>query len=207
MNPAAWLLPLLLSACVSESTSSQSTDGGSCPARPDMATPAPKCAAAKGLAGDNLLCVDFKDGQKLSDMTGWDFSLCTAGWTVSSNRLQVNGFSTFMDTCTAKLPAVSAADYPKYSSFTLSIVQRADLNEVEQKAQIMLGADDASKRLLAQMTGKQPRQRNLYEILKTDLPMAAMGSFQPLLKISSNVQVGTANAGWQIESIAIQGVP
>ena len=51
-------------------------DGGPIP--PDMLTPAPKCAAAKGLAGDNLLCVDFKDVQMPSSLGGWDFS-CTGG--------------------------------------------------------------------------------------------------------------------------------
>ena len=59
-------------------------DGGTtCPsidANPpaDMATPPPKCAAAKGLAGDNLLCVDFKDVQTLSSLGGWDFN-CNGG--------------------------------------------------------------------------------------------------------------------------------
>ncbi|MBL9004552.1 MAG: hypothetical protein JNJ46_09910, partial [Myxococcales bacterium] len=45
-----------------------------CPPPPDLATPAAKCAAAKGLSGDNLLCVDFKDVQNLTSLTGWNFS-------------------------------------------------------------------------------------------------------------------------------------
>lgn len=177
-------------------------------APPDLTTAMPKCAAAKGLAGDNLLCVDFKDMQMLSSLSGWDFS-CTGGalWSTTSGKLQVNSFSTFMDTCTAKLPAVSAADYQKYSSFTLSIVHKLDVNSLQQKALIMLGADDQDNRLLDWMTGKQPRKQWTQTVAKADLPLMAMGSFQPLLKISSNVQVGTANAGWQIESIAIQGLP
>lgn len=174
----------------------------------DMAVAPPKCAAAAGLAGTNLLCVDFKDVQMLSSLTGWDFT-CTSGasWVSSGGKLQVNNFSTFMSTCSATLPALTASDYQKYSSFVLSVVQRADLNETQQKAQIMLGADDPAKRLLSHMTGAQPRQRNVYEITKVDIPTAAMGGYQPLFKISSGVAVGGTAQGWQIESIAINGSP
>ena len=119
----------------------------------------------------------------------------------------MNNFSTFTSTCSATLPALSSGDYQKYSTFTLAVIQRADLNETQQKAQIMLGADDPAKRLLAHMTGAQPRQYNVYRIAKVDLPVTAMGSFQPLLKISSGVAVGGTAQGWQIESIAIQGMP
>ena len=89
-------------------------DGGACPnppaadaaGGPDMASPAPKCAAAKGLAGDNLLCVDFKDVQQLTSLTTWSFN-CGGGasWTVMNGQLQVAAFKDFADTCTARLPA------------------------------------------------------------------------------------------------------
>ena len=110
-------------------------DGGACPIPPvadaagvpDMATPAPKCAAAKGLAGDNLLCVDFKDVQQLTSLTGWNF-FCGGlnSWTSSGGFLQVNNFSTFQDECTAKLPAINLndADKLKYKSVALSLVHR-----------------------------------------------------------------------------------
>ena len=99
------------------------------------------------------------------------------------------------------VPALSSSDYQKYSAFTLAVIQRADLNETQQKAQIMLGADDPAKRLLAHMTGAQPRQYNVYQIAKWTC-LSAMGSF--LLKISSGVAVGGTAQGWQIESIAVQ---
>lgn len=186
-------------------------DGATCPTPPDMATPPPKCAAAEGLKGDNVLCLDFNGIGALTDqkLAGWDFTTNCGGnfWELSAGKLQIRGFSTFMSTCGFTLPPLTAADYQKYGRFALAVVQRADLNEVEQKAQIMLGADDPSKRLLAQITGKQPRQRNIYEIAKSDLPLTAMGGFQPLFKITSNAMVGTVNAGWQMESIAIQGIP
>ena len=208
----AFALFATLSAC-SEPRAAADDAGTPCTPQDQSTTPAdlspaaPKCAAADGLKGDNLLCVDFKDVQNLNSLTGWDFSLCTVGWTVNSGTLQVNNFSTFMSTCTFVLPALSAADYQKYSRFSLALVQKVDLNDQQQRAQIMLGADDPSSRLLDWRTGKQPRQRNAYEIAKTDLPIQAMGGFQPLFKISSTAQAGTLNSGWQIESIAIQGIP
>lgn len=181
-------------------------DGG--PPSPDLATPAPKCAAAKGLAGDNLLCVDFKDVQMPSSLTGWDFATsCPTLWTTTGGKLQVNNFSTFMSTCSFTLPALSAADYQKYSSFTLSVVQRIDLNETQQRVQVMLGVDDPPNRLLSQLTGKQPLQRSIYEVAKVNLPLMAMGGFQPLFKLTSTVAAGGTAMGWQIESIAINGVP
>ena len=60
-----------------------------CPSGPDMATPRPKCAAANGLAGDNLICVDFTSlaAQALNNtgslpavLKNWDFaSICSTG--------------------------------------------------------------------------------------------------------------------------------
>ena len=113
-----------------------------------------------------------------------------------------------MSTCTATLPPLSAADYAKYSSFTLSVVHRVDISEVvSQRVQVMLGADDQSNRLLDWMTGKQPRKQWMQVIAKADLPLAALGGFQPLFKFSSANSAGGGFTGWQIESIAINGVP
>jgi hypothetical protein len=45
-----------------------------------------KCAAAKGLAGDNLLCVDFDKVTQLTDQTpvGWNFTANMANcWQIS----------------------------------------------------------------------------------------------------------------------------
>ena len=55
--------------------------GMMCPAMPDMLAAQPKCAAAKGLSGDNLLCVDFDKVTQLSDpaLTGWKFDANMAG--------------------------------------------------------------------------------------------------------------------------------
>lgn len=215
MRIALYTLSALLSFAACKSwTPLDVDDGGSNCASvdagspPDMATPPPKCVAAEGLQGDNLLCVDFKDVQNLSSLGGWTFN-CPGGsvWSTTGGTLQVNSFSTFMDTCTARLPALSAADYQKYSRFTLSLVQTVDVNPAQQRIQVMLGADDPMTRLIAWLTGTQPRQRNLYEIAKTALPNGGTNTYQPLFKLTSAVAAGGLHTGWQIESIAIHGVP
>jgi len=183
-----------------------------CPAPPDMAAPPAKCAAAKGLNGDNLICVDFGGLAALTDqkLTGWDFTTNCGGnfWEISAGKLQLKNFSTFMSNCGFLMPALSAADYQKYSGFTLSVIHRVDVSEiVNQRAQIMLGSDDQSNRLLDWMTGKQPRKQWIQIVSKADLPLAAMGNFQPLFKLSAGNTAGGGFTGWQIESIAINGIP
>ena len=199
---------LLLSAC---SRSHSEPDDGpgdlGCP-MPDLATPPPKCAAAKGLAGDNLLCVDFKDVSALSGLGGWDFTSIGGGcWEVMNGKLQVASFSTFASTCGFKLPALAAADYQKYSAFTLAVVQTVDINATaaKQNAGIYLSVAVPSQAIIAS-AGSYPRQRNIYEIAKPALPNGGNNNYQPLFQITSTA-AGGGFAGWQIESIAIQGLP
>ncbi len=190
-------------------------DGGvGCPALdasttvPDLAVAPPKCAAAKGLQGDNLLCVDFKDVQMPSSLTGWNFNCMQVfdSWTTTGGKLQVNNFSTFMSTCSFTLPALSAADYQKYSSFTLSVVQRVHIDDMSgQTAQVMLGADAPATRLITQWTGKGARQTSTLTITKADLPNGGTGAYQPLFKITSTTTAGGSFQGWLIESIAVNG--
>lgn len=181
----------------------------------DMAPPAPKCAAAKGLPGENLLCADFVSPQTIVDLTaaGWSFTTsisgtCT-GWTVTNGKLQVNSYATVANgSCGFTLPALSATDYQKFSSFTLSIIHRVDISETaSQKVQVMLGADDPLSRLVTQWTGKGSRQTSTMAMSKADLPNGGTGSYQPLLKISSTTTAGGSFQGWQIESIAVNGIP
>lgn len=177
---------------------------------PDMAAPAPKCAAAKGLASENLLCVDFDKVTALNTLTGWDFaSQCPAGWTLSNGKLQVNNFGMFMGSCVFLMPSTNLNDAAnqKYQSITLSVVQRVHLDEAQQSAQILLGLDQASTRLFAQMTGREQRVQWTQTISRADLPAAVASVFQPLFKTTSGAQVGTLYLGWQIESIAINATP
>ena len=194
--------------------SSEGVDGGpemTCPSPPDLATPASKCAAAKGLAGDNLLCVDFKDVQALTSLSGWDFS-CTGGasWGSTGGILQVNNFGTFDKECTATLPKLNLndADKQKYKSLTLSLVQRIELNDPDQRAQVFLNdTNDASRQMYFATGRKKPsKQVTTVTLERQDLPVMVNNAPQWILRVSSTVGAGAAFAGWQIESIAINGV-
>lgn len=167
-----------------------------------------KCAAAKWLPGDNLICTDFPTPQTLMDLKGmgWDFtSKCPIGWTVSNAKLEVNSFSTFADSCIFTTRPLTASEYQKYNSFTLSVVQTVDLNAPKQTAWIYLGSDLATQQL-ALSTGTNPRQRNIYEVARTALPNGGNNNYQPLFKITSTA-AGGGFLGWQIESIAVMGNP
>ena len=142
---------------------------------------APKCAAAKGLAGDNLLCVDFRMCR-----------CCPASGVGLYNKLwnpldyhgrQAPGQQLLHIHVDLHLPDAPcpAADYAKYSSFTLSVVHRVDVNDQQQRVQIMLGADDQSNRLLDWMTGKAAAEAVDAERPKTDLP-CRHGRLQPCLR-------------------------
>jgi hypothetical protein len=204
----------LLAACDMKLIEKEAVDGGpemTCPSPPDLATPASKCAAAKGLAGDNLLCVDFKDVQALTSLSGWDFS-CTGGasWGSTGGSLQVNNFGTFKDECTVKVPPINLndADKQKYKLLTLSLVQRIDLADSAQKAYVYLNDTGDPTRLLYFATGqkKPSKQVTTVTLDKQDLPAMVNNTPQWILRVSSTTGFGPGYAGWQIESIAINGV-
>lgn len=171
----------------------------------------PPCAAATDLSGTNLLCVDFRQVQDLiSDpkLANWDFtSQCAAGWSVNMGKLQIKGYTDFKGSCTFTMPPMKPSQYQAYSKFLLSVVHQIDFPEATQRAQIMLGIDDSSTRLIDQTTGKQPRKQWIHSIAKADLPPTTQGDFQPLFKILANASAGSSFNGWLIESIAINGVP
>ena len=210
---------MLFSACRTEVT--EVTDalcgnrdqGVDAAAPPDLVTPAAKCLAAKGLSGDNLVCVDFAKVPSLTDqaLTGWDF-VCLGGgnsWELAAGKLQVKNFGTFANTCSFTMPAVNLndADKQKYNTYILSVVHRVSISEADaQKIQVMLGSDDPQKRLMTQWTGKQPSQQTTIAISKADLLMQA-SNFQPLFKFSAIATAGGSFSGWQIDSIAVNASP
>jgi hypothetical protein len=157
--------------------------------------------------------VDFSSAQTtLAGLTsqGWYFEpmdVNCPGWTISSGALQVSAFDDFMGTCQVKLPTLPTAQYQQYNNFTLSVVQVLDLNSTQQEAQIMLGLNDPSKRLIDWATGTQPLQQRVYIITKSALPNGGTNAYQPLFQIVSGTPVGMANKGWMIESIAINATP
>ena len=171
----------------------------------DMAA-VPKCPAAKGLSGDNLLCVDFAQVQNLSSLSGWDFT-CTGGasWTTMGGMLQVLNFMMFNKDCTATLPPINLSDpdKSKYKSLTLSLVHRIELSDPEQTAQIFLNNSSDQQRQMYFATGKKvpTRQTTTITLEKADLPTLINNTPQWVLKISSTATF--SRAGWQIESIAV----
>lgn len=188
-----------------------SADGGKCPGSPDMAMSTAKCAAAKGLSGDNLICVDLQQVQSLDALRGLGFivgknSMNNECWEIMQGKLEINNFPGFADTCIIKLPALdlTTSANQKYNSFTLSVVQTVDLNAQKQTSWIYLGSPLANQQL-AISTGTNPRQRNIYEVAKGALPNGGSNSYQPLFQITSSLAGGAT--GWQIESIAVMGNP
>lgn len=176
----------------------------------DLAPPAPPCAAAKGLSGDALLCVDFNKLSGLTDqaLMGWDFKTnCGAGWEINGGKLQVKNFGSFVGTCSFSMPLtdLSSSANLKFQSVTLAVVQRVDVNPVSQKAQLMLGLDDPTTRLIDETRGTQPTQQRVYTVQKVALPNGGGAAYQPLFKLTSGALY--AGSGWQIESIAVMGNP
>lgn len=179
----------------------------------DMATPAPKCAAAKGLAGDNLLCVDFDKVTQLSDpaLAGWNFNANMANcWQISGGYLQVQNFSGFSGACGLTLPALDfkQADKSTYQRATLSLLYRLDMTDPDQQAQVFMDTDNPI-RLLHQMTGRPGMPTLLNATLtvnKADLPSALLSIYKLFLKVNVANVVG-GRQGWQIQSIAVNGSP
>jgi hypothetical protein len=215
------LLPMALMLAGCPTLTDLPTDGGNCATtdmpgsgNPDMTAPVAKCAAAKGLAGDNLLCVDFDKVTQLSDpaLAGWKFDTATPcpGWQISGGALQVMSFGTFMGNCGLTLPPIDfkQADKANYQRATLALLYRLDMSDIDQQAQIFMDLDNPSTRLLHQMTGR-PSMPTLatttLTVNKADLPMALSSVYKFFLKVSSSAVSG--RPGWQIQSIAVNGLP
>ena len=128
-------------------------------------------------------------------------------WSTTTGKLQINNFSTFAGHLHVQTP-LSAADYAKYSSFTLSVVHRVDISEVaSQRVQVMLLGGRSVESPAGLDDWQAAEKQWMQTVAKADLPLAAVGSFQPLFKFSSANSAGGVFSGWQIESIAVNGVP
>lgn len=178
---------------------------------PDLAVPAAKCAAAKGLTGDNLLCVDFDKVTQLTDaaLAGWNFNANMANcWQITGGALQLINFGSFMGNCGATLPSIDLkqADKQKYQRVTLALIHKVDMSDPDQQAQIFLDVDSPA-RLAHQLTGKPgfpTLVTTTLTVSKADLPMGLMSIYKFYLKGSALNIVG-GRLGWQIQSIAIMG--
>lgn len=191
-------------------------DGGS--VIPDMTTK-PPCAAATGLGGKNLYCVDFSNNttNSISALTGagWTFSDCVpsnpAGvkWTISLGKLQIDtpNFTNFSGDCKFTMPTLSSNDLNSHSAFMLSVVHTVSLNDgitpnvAPQVAQIYLGAG-----LIASSTSKQPTLQWSQTLTKANFPVGVT-DFQPVFRLNAPGNSGAGFTGWKIDSVAIQGLP
>jgi hypothetical protein len=206
MKTPILLLPLILTGCTT-------LDGGECPdvsdlrSNIDLTPPTAKCAAAKGLTGEALTCIDFTQLTSLTDpkLTGWDFTVAMGtcpGWDLSTSKLQVKNFTGFTGSCGFQMPPLTDPDYAKYTSFTLSVIHTVDLNKQQQTALIYLGRDQDTQQL-SFSSGLNPKMISTFQVAKAALPNGGSGKYQPLFKLTSGQIFG--GAGWQIESIAILG--
>lgn len=173
-----------------------------CPPVPDLKPAGPDCMAANGLHGTRLLCVDF---DKSPDLSSWNFSMNGAnGWSVQAGKLRfTSDFGNYMGAPLFYMPTI---DVQKYDTVILSVLHRIDISEnATQKALIMMGSDDPINRLVDQSTGKQPRKQSIHLLARGAVPG---GSYQPLFKYVGNTgTAGSTFTGWQIESIAVLGLP
>ena len=184
---------------------------------PDLAMPPPaKCAAAKGLTGDAIICVDFDKVSGLSDQAVKDWNFTPGGgcpgWEINGGKLQVKNFGTFVGTCSFTMPLtdLAAAANQKYQSVTLAVVQRVEINTVpiankNQTAQVFVGLAMPTLQL-SSYTGSNPRQQTTHAVTRTDLvTLRGDAAFQPLFQLAS--AAAFLSQGWQIESIAVMGNP
>lgn len=221
MMSAKWILAaLLLTAGGCVTLTEFGLDGGDCTTDggdmtiplPDLSLPAAKCAAAKGLSGDNLLCVDFDKVTQLTDaaLAGWKFDVATPcpGWQINGGVLQIQNFGSFVGSCGLTLPSIDLkqADKQKYQRVTLAIVHKVDMSDIDQQAQIFIDLDSPA-RLIHQTTAKpgiSTLTTTVLTINKADLPMSLMSVYKFFLKAGSLSAVG-GRQGWQIQSIAVMG--
>lgn len=193
-------------------------DMGKC-SPPDLAPAPAKCVAAKGLAGDNLFCVDFKDISSLADLTTWNFKAAGATdcWDLANGVqsgkkvLLIKNFTNYMGDCAFTTPQIdlTASTNTKYSRLTLAIQQRVDVNPATanngpQFAQIFI---DNTSFLLNQSTNKQNPQQLVVSLDKGNLPTMPAGGYLFYVNFHAPYPGGGGNLGWEIESIAINASP
>lgn len=179
---------------------------------PDMTPATPNCSAAKGLPGDNLLCVDFDKLTMLNDpaLAGWNFSFNTGsctGWEIKAGVLQVKDFGTVgLGNCGFTLPSIdfSKGKNSQYSTVIISVSHKVTMDigttNINQLAQIYFGTANPLF-FITETSGVQPSQRLVLMIDKDNLPTQIMKVVQLLFQVVSAESSG--KSGWQISSIAI----
>lgn len=211
------LTALCLSTLVGCETWKQIDDGGQwsgdqgCPASLDMKPAALPCPAAKGLTGDNLLCVDFANPQTtIAGLTakGWSFDAVNVnckGWMITDSLLQVKDFPSLKGICGFTTEMISMTQVQSYTHFTLSIQHRIQLFDPNQEARIFLDSSAPASQVMWLGTGNRDvrRQQTTITMDSADLPASLKSGFKWFFQLSTNTTSGLD--GWQIESIALNG--
>ena len=213
MSPCRFAIVSLLFGAACLDMPAATPDAVSCPPPPDLAQPLPKCAAAKGLAGDNLVCADFNQIPSLPDaqrLLGWNL-YCESpdSWGVTNGMLQVNNFAMFKGNCQIGLPEINLADADKskYKALSFSIIHHIDLIEPEQRLLFYLNSTSDQTLLMYSATGKKlpNKQQTTITVDTADLPALIHNTPRWRLMLAASGNGG--RQGWQIESIAVNGVP
>ena len=185
----------------------------------DMTPPPPKCAAAKGLPGDNLICVDFADikiDQILvtpppAELPGWDFEIAKNGcWQIVKGVLQIQQFGMLKMKCTLSMPAIDLSEVTKqnYQTIILSIKQKLDLDPgtTSNQFEYIYNGSNSPGYLLNQITGTYPEQQFIVIVDKQNLPMQTKNIVNFILEINS-ITANSMRSGPQITSIAVNASP
>jgi hypothetical protein len=191
-------------------------DGGVCPnpTPPDLATAQPACEAARGLAGEAVVCEDFTGAKKPAPSVqalmgqGWEFSGTRPDcWQTSGGFLEVAGFKMFNTDCKFSPPTVDLKQtrFQNAQRVTLSLIHRVDLLDPEQVARIYIKDDNVGDNILYIRTGKQTaqRQQQIFIIQRNDPQNPGLSDvFKFILKMNTTATIASRN-GWQIESLAV----
>ena len=215
----AFALFATLTAC-SEPRSAADDASTTCTPQDQSTTPAdlspatPKCAAAKGLPGDNVLCVDFDKISQLTDpaLAGWNFNTSVSGgcmgWVITGGKLQLNNYPSLSGNCGITLPSFDfkSSTYQKYQSASLSIIHTIEIGKPQQQQALVYLVSDNDDQQIWSTIGKNARQQTTLTVAKSDIPPLASSVFQPILKFVAPGSAGSLQ-GWKIESIAINLSP
>ena len=151
-------------------------DGGG---PPDFAQPTTTCAAAQGIAGKALACMDFKNGVVLESepkLQNWAFACDSGGnrkWQVTNNALNASPFGAVAENCriTTETIDLNAQSNSGYSRVTLALLQRVDLDEQRHRGYVFLDGDFAANQIHV-VTGAQTQKgivNTLVTVKKEDL--------------------------------------
>ena len=200
---------LLVASCQGPSTSLREPDCSrqDLMSQQDLAPAPAKCAAAKGLSGDVLLCVDFDKvtGLDAKELKGWDFNVFTAcsGWEISNGNLQIKDFQNLAKDCAFLMPMIDITDgnIQNAQELILSVSFSLDINRLKQSAKISIGGMTDERNIWQSFNG-QINQNLIIKMSKPNIPNGGNNVYQPVFQLSS-MSANSGFNGWQIKSIAV----